>query len=57
MWNVHIVDSYDVMTTDRIYKKAIGKYEALKELKKCAGTQFDPKMVECFVDYISQEDK
>jgi diguanylate cyclase (GGDEF)-like protein/PAS domain S-box-containing protein len=54
---INIVDSYDVMTTDRIYKKAIGKYEALKELKKCAGTQFDPKMVECFVEYISQGDE
>lgn len=46
---INIVDSYDVMTTDRIYKKAIGKHEALKELKKCAGTQFDPEMVECFI--------
>lgn len=49
---INIVDSYDVMTNDRIYKKAIGKDEAIKELKRCSGTQFDPKIVEYFIDYI-----
>lgn len=49
---INVVDSYDVMTTDRIYKKAIGKKEAIKELKRCSGIQFDPKIVECFIDYI-----
>jgi diguanylate cyclase (GGDEF)-like protein/PAS domain S-box-containing protein len=51
---INIADSYDVMTTDRIYKKAMGKDEAIKELKKCSGTQFDPKIVECFVSYIEE---
>jgi diguanylate cyclase (GGDEF)-like protein len=49
---INIVDSYDVMTTDRIYKRAMGKDEAIKELKKCSGTQFDPEIVECFIGYI-----
>jgi len=49
---INIADSYDVMTTDRIYKKAMGKDEAIKELKKCSGTQFDPRIVECFIGYI-----
>lgn len=49
---INIVDSYDVMTNDRIYKKAIGKTEAIKELKKCSGTQFDPEIVKYFIDYL-----
>ncbi|MDR3596423.1 HD domain-containing phosphohydrolase [Clostridium sp.] len=52
---INVVDSYDVMTTDRIYKKAIDKEDAIKELKRCCGTQFDPKIVECFIDYIENK--
>lgn len=44
-----IADAYDAMTSDRPYRKAISKEEALAELKKCAGTQFDPHLVEIFV--------
>ncbi|OOM74797.1 cyclic di-GMP phosphodiesterase response regulator RpfG [Clostridium sp. BL-8] len=49
---INVVDSYDVMTNDRVYKKAMDKDEAIKELKNCSGTQFDPKIVECFIEYI-----
>lgn len=49
---INVVDSYDVMTNDRVYKKAMDKDEAIKELENCSGTQFDPKIVECFVEYI-----
>ncbi|WP_026888425.1 sensor domain-containing diguanylate cyclase/phosphohydrolase [Clostridium beijerinckii] len=49
---INVADSYDVMTNDRVYKKAIGKEEAIKELKRCSGTQFDPKIVKCFIDYV-----
>ncbi len=37
-----IVDAYDAMTNDRPYRKALSKEAALEELKRCAGTQFDP---------------
>jgi len=50
---ISIIDSYDVMTHDRPYRKAIGKKEALKELKRCAGTQFDPKPVKVFIQLSS----
>ncbi|MBE3092935.1 MAG: GGDEF domain-containing protein, partial [Actinobacteria bacterium] len=50
---ISIIDAYDVMTHDRSYKKAISKKEALEELKRCAGTQFDPKLVKIFIQVLS----
>mgnify|MGYP001080905687 CR=1 FL=1 len=50
---ISIVDSYDVMTHDRSYKKAISKKDALKELERCAGTQFDPGLVKVFIQISS----
>jgi len=50
-----IVDAYDAMITDRPYRDAIGKKDAIAELRKYAGTQFDPKLVELFINYISME--
>ncbi len=47
-----IVDSFDVMTHDRHYKKAMGIDEAVRELKECSGKQFDPEMVKAFVRLI-----
>lgn len=47
-----IVDAYDTMISYRPYQKAVSKEEALKELKLCAGTQFDPHLVESFLSII-----
>ncbi|MEW6081688.1 MAG: PAS domain S-box protein [Bacillota bacterium] len=44
-----IVDAFDTMTSDRPYSKTKGKEEALRELQGCAGTQFDPELVEVFL--------
>jgi diguanylate cyclase (GGDEF)-like protein/PAS domain S-box-containing protein len=49
-----ICDAYDVMTSKRIYKDAMDKEEAIKELKRCAGTQFDPVLIEKFIEIISR---
>jgi HD-GYP domain-containing protein (c-di-GMP phosphodiesterase class II) len=38
-------DAYSAMTTDRSYRKAMPKTDALAELQRCAGTQFDPTVV------------
>lgn len=46
---VTIVDSYDVMTNERPYKKAMGKMEARKELEQSAGSQFDPGLIKVFL--------
>lgn len=44
-----IADAYDAMTNDRPYRKALLHIEALAELRKCAGIQFDPGLVDRFV--------
>jgi PAS domain S-box-containing protein/diguanylate cyclase (GGDEF)-like protein len=47
---ISVVDSYDVMTHKRVYKEAISHEEAVAELKRCAGTQFDPEIVSLFLE-------
>ena len=51
---VFICDAYDVMISERTYKKPINKKEATKELKRCAGTQFDPVLVKKFIEILSK---
>jgi len=51
---IAIVDAYDVMTTGRPYQDAMSKQKVLKEIKSCAGTQFDPKLAEEFVEMMSE---
>jgi|GEM_PF-4000262 len=46
---IGIVDAYSAMRSDRAYSKALNQQEALKELKRGAGTQFDPVLVEKFI--------
>jgi diguanylate cyclase (GGDEF)-like protein len=47
-----IVDSYDVMTNDRPYRKAMTKLEAIEELKRYSGIQFDAELVEVFLEIL-----
>jgi diguanylate cyclase (GGDEF)-like protein len=44
-----IVDSFDAMTNDRPYRKAMSIEAALAEVRLCSGTQFDPELVEIFL--------
>ena len=46
---VAVSDTYDAMTTDRPYRKAMDKKKAIDELKRCSGTQLDEKVVEAFI--------
>lgn len=41
------------MTTDRPYRKAMSKSEALDEIKRNAGSQFDPRLAELFINEIA----
>jgi len=45
-----VADAYDAMTSDRPYRKAISAYEAKETLQKLAGSDFDPKVVEAFLN-------
>lgn len=48
-----IIDSFDAMTSERPYQKTKTIQEGIIELRSCAGTQFDPELVERFIAYIS----
>jgi diguanylate cyclase (GGDEF)-like protein len=47
-----IADAFDAMTNDRPYQKAISKEEAIEELKKGSGKQFDPELVPIFISIL-----
>jgi PAS domain S-box-containing protein/putative nucleotidyltransferase with HDIG domain len=51
-----VADSYDSMTSDRPYRAALGKEHAIAELKKHSGTQFDPDIVEAFLNSVLRTD-
>jgi diguanylate cyclase (GGDEF)-like protein/putative nucleotidyltransferase with HDIG domain len=44
-----VADAYEAMTSDRAYRSAIRPDAAMAELRRCAGTQFDPQVVEAFI--------
>ncbi|HOX44924.1 MAG TPA: response regulator [Myxococcota bacterium] len=44
-----VADTYDAMTSDRAYRKALSHEIAVAELRRCAGTQFDPRIVAVFI--------
>jgi len=46
---VAIIDAWDAMTSDRPYRKALSYQQAISEIKKGSGTQFDPNVVEIFL--------
>lgn len=49
---LYVADAFDSMTADRPYRKAPGRRYAVSELKRCSGTQFDPAVVEAFLNII-----
>lgn len=51
---ISIVDSFDAMINDRPYKKGMSVSEAINELKRCAGVQFDPTLVASFLEILAQ---
>jgi putative two-component system response regulator len=44
-----VADSFDAMTSDRPYRSAMSADKAIAEIKRCAGTQFDPAVVKAFL--------
>ena len=51
---ITIADSYDTITSDRSYKKGRTADQALSELERCSGTQFDPQLIAAFVRAMRQ---
>lgn len=52
---IKIVDAFDAMTTDHVYRRAMSRERAVAELFEFAGTQFDPQLVKRFCDLMSQD--
>jgi two-component system, cell cycle response regulator len=52
---VAVCDAFDAMTTQRPYRQPISEDDAMAELRRCAGTQFDPMVVEAFCRVIARE--
>jgi HD-GYP domain-containing protein (c-di-GMP phosphodiesterase class II) len=46
-------DAYSAMTTDRPYRAALAEHEAVAELRRCSGTQFDPRVVDALIEVIA----
>ena len=53
---IAVVDAYESMTSGRPYRQAMPQAEAIRELKRCVGSQFDPKIVEAFCQVLAAEE-
>lgn len=51
---INVAEAYEAMTSDRPYKKAMTPKEAIDELKECRGKQFDPEIVDIFIEKVLQ---
>ena len=52
-----VVDAYGAITDERPYKRARSQAEAVAELRRCAGTQFDPQVVDVFCRVLEEQDQ
>ena len=52
---IGVADAFDAMTCDRAYRKGLSVEEAVSEIKKCAGTQFDPVVAHVFVEKVLED--
>jgi response regulator RpfG family c-di-GMP phosphodiesterase len=52
-----VVDSYDAMTSQRPYRQPLSDEEARAELQRCAGSQYDPQVVEMFLHVLDADER
>jgi HD-GYP domain-containing protein (c-di-GMP phosphodiesterase class II) len=53
---IAVVDAYESMTMGRPYRQSMSHEDAVREIRRCAGTQFDPKVVEAFIQAAAAEE-
>lgn len=51
---ISIVDTYDAMTSDRVYRKKLPHHVAIEELRKHSNSQFDAQLVKIFIEIIEE---
>ncbi|HEV7132683.1 MAG TPA: diguanylate cyclase [Gaiellaceae bacterium] len=49
---IFVADAFDAMTSERVYRKPLSEREALDELERCGGSQFDPAIVDAFSEEL-----
>ena len=49
---IAVVDAYETMTSDRIYRESLSEEDAINELRKCSGMQFDPNIAKVFIENV-----
>jgi diguanylate cyclase (GGDEF)-like protein len=49
---IFVADAYDAMTSERVYRRSLSPQEAIAELERCAGSQFDPAVVDALADEL-----
>ena len=52
---VAVADSFDTMTSNRPYRPGTPREQAVAEIKRCSGSQFDPQIVEAFLRVIQEQ--
>jgi putative nucleotidyltransferase with HDIG domain len=52
---IGVCDAFHAMTEDRVYRKAMAPAEAIAEIERCSGTQFDPECVRALLDVVRAE--
>jgi len=50
---IFVADAYDAMTSERVYRRRVLPEQAVAELQRCAGTQFDPEIVDALADELA----
>ncbi len=53
---IAVADAYDAMTTERPYQDALSEEEAISEMQRCSGVQFDPGVVKSFIQAYNNGD-
>jgi HD-GYP domain-containing protein (c-di-GMP phosphodiesterase class II) len=50
---IFVADAYDAMTSERVYRRRVAPEQAVAELERCAGSQFDPEIVAALADELA----